>query len=124
VTVSFVDDRFMTRLNWDALEHEGTTDIITFAYLEDDDMLFPGDTAVELVICADFAWREGEERDDSSFAEELALYIVHGMLHSAGEDDLDPVARKSMRRRENEVMTELRKEFDFQTIFPGLRNSM
>lgn len=113
----------MTRLNWEALEHEGTTDIITFAYLEDG-MLFPGDTAVELVICADFAWREGEERSDSSFAEELALYIVHGMLHSAGEDDLDPESRISMRRRENEVMTELRKEFDFQTIFPGPKNSL
>ncbi|MBN2642326.1 MAG: rRNA maturation RNase YbeY [Victivallales bacterium] len=120
VTVTFVDDCVMARLNWDALQHEGTTDVITFAYLEDGE-LFPGDTAVELVICADFAWREGAERDDSDFASELTLYMAHGFLHAAGEDDLDPASRKVMRRRESEVMDGLRKQFDFNTVFPGMR---
>lgn len=119
VVISFVEDHEMARINYDCLEHEGTTDVITFAYLEDE--LLPDDTAVELIICVDFAWREGKKRQKSSFARELALYIVHGLLHSAGEDDLSPGPRRRMRRREREVMAELAASMDFDAIFPGIK---
>ena len=120
IEISFVGDRLMAGVNMDALGHEGTTDVITFAYLEDGELL-PDEVAVELLICADFAWREGLARSKSSYARELALYIVHGLLHSAGEDDLDAVSRRRMRGREREVMAKLESEFDFTKIFPGLR---
>jgi len=120
VALSFVDDREMAAINWDTLGHEGTTDVITFAYLEDE--LLPDDTAVELIICVDFAWREGTKRRDSDYARELTLYLVHGLLHSAGEDDLDPKPRRRMRRREREVMAALQQKFDFAEIFPGLKS--
>jgi len=118
IAVTFVNDRQMARINWDFLGHEGTTDVITFAYLEDGELL-PGETAVDLVICADFAVREGARRRHSDYASELALYVVHGLLHSAGEDDLAPETRRRMRRREREVMGELRKEFVFSAVFPA-----
>lgn len=35
---------------------------------------------------------------------ELAYYVVHGLLHLAGEDDREPAPRRSMRKREREVM--------------------
>jgi probable rRNA maturation factor len=117
VNIAFVADRTMARVNSDYVGHEGTTDVITFNYLESDEPLFDGDVAVDLFICADVAEREGAARADSSYARELALYIVHGLLHAAGEDDLDPVSRKRMRRREREVMKVLGKEFNFNDIF-------
>ena len=68
--VVFVNDKVMTRLNMECVGHEGSTDVITFSYIDDMSSLFPGDTAVELFICADVAWREGEKRSDSSCARE------------------------------------------------------
>ncbi|MCK4983763.1 MAG: rRNA maturation RNase YbeY, partial [Victivallaceae bacterium] len=100
INIAFVNDRAMAEINENFLGHEGTTDVITFCYLEGDELLFDGDIAVDLFICADFAEREGVKRKNSSYARELTLYIVHGLLHSAGEDDLDAVSRKKMRRRE------------------------
>lgn len=117
INTAFVNDREMAEINENYVGHEGTTDVITFCYLENDDELFDGDIAVDLFVCPDVAEREGAKRKNSTYARELALYIVHGLLHSAGEDDLDDASRKRMRRREREVMKELEKEFNFENIF-------
>ena len=117
INIAFVNDRAMTKINEDFVGHEGTTDVITFCYLEGDDELFDGDIAADLFICVDVAEREGTKRKHSNYARELALYIVHGLLHSAGEDDLDVIFRKRMRRREGEIMKVLEKEFELEKIF-------
>ena len=117
INIAFVNDRAMAKINEDFVGHEGTTDVITFCYLEGDEPLFDGDVAVDLFICVDFAEREGAKRNNSNYARELTLYIVHGLLHSAGEDDLDTTSRKRMRRREREIMAVLGKEFKFEMIF-------
>ncbi len=121
--VRFVSDRTMARANEEYVGHEGTTDVITFSYFDEPESIFPGDVAVELIICTDVARREGEAREDSSFAEELALYISHGFLHSAGEDDLTPGPRRRMRRREREVMAVLRSEFDLNAVFGDIQEA-
>lgn len=112
----FVGDRTMAQMNMELLGHEGTTDVITFCYFEDDMPWDEGDVMVELILCPDAAKREGSKRP-GGYARELALYIVHGLLHSAGEDDLEPVARKRMRRRERECMMILEKSFNFPELF-------
>lgn len=114
----FLDDEAMAEAHVEIMDVPGTTDVITMAYLEEPEALFPGDMGLELLVCVPFAEREGAERADSSFANELMLYIVHGCLHAAGEDDLDDISRQSMRRREAEVMTELSKKYQFDQIFP------
>ena len=116
--IRFVGDRTMAQANADFVGHEGTTDVITFSYFDDPGSLFPGEAAVELLICLDAARREGEKRADSSYSREVVLYIVHGLLHSAGEDDLSPAPRRRMRRREREVLAGLEPEFDFTALFP------
>ena len=102
----------------DIMDVPGTTDVITMAYLEEPEALFPGDLGLELLICVPFAEREGAERADSSMADELVLYLVHGCLHAAGENDLVESDRVNMRRREAEVLAELRKKYVFSEIFP------
>ncbi len=119
LSVRFVGDRTMTRANREFVGHEGTTDVITFSYFDDPDSLFPGEAAVELVICVDAALREGAAREESNYSRELVLYLVHGLLHSAGEDDLTPGPRRRMRRREAEVLAGLAAEsFDLDHLFP------
>lgn len=119
LNVLWVTDRTMAKANRELVGHEGTTDVITFSYLDDPDSCFPGEVAVELLICVDVAAREGAVRADSDYASELMLYLVHGLLHASGEDDLASAPRRRMRRREQEVMEVLRREFDFGAIFPA-----
>ena len=116
--IRFVGDRTMAQANAEFVGHEGTTDVITFSYFDDPDSLFQGEAAVELIICIDAALREGAAREDSSYSREMVLYLVHGLLHSAGEDDLSPAPRRRMRRREREVLAGLEPEFDFTALFP------
>lgn len=118
LNICFVGDRAMTKANAEFVGHAGSTDVITFSYFDDLESVFPGEAAVELIICADAAVREGEKRVNSSYSREMVLYLVHGLLHSAGEDDLTPEARRKMRRKEREVMSKLEREFDFAQIFP------
>ena len=112
----FVGDISMARYNMELLGHEGTTDVITFSYFDDTDNWEENDTMIELIINPDAAEREGASRP-GGYAAEMALYLVHGLLHSAGEDDLSPIPRKRMRRREKECLEALAKEFDFNKIF-------
>jgi len=117
LAIRFVGDAAMIRANRELVGHEGTTDVITFSYFDDPESLFPGDVALELIVNPDAAVREGARRA-GGYSRELALYVVHGMLHAAGEDDLDDEPRKHMRLRESEVLAALEKEFDFAKIFP------
>lgn len=120
LAVTFTNDKSMKKYNAELVGHAGSTDVITFAYLETADGFFPGEVGVELIINPDAAAREGEKRG-TGYSREMALYLVHGLLHAAGEDDLDPVARRRMRRREREVMAALERDFDFSELFPERR---
>ena len=118
--VTFTNDRSMKKYNAELVGHSGSTDVITFAYLEQAEGVFPGEVGVELIINPDAAAREGEKRG-TGYSRELALYLVHGLLHAAGEDDLEPASRRRMRRREREVMAVLARDFDFAAVFPPNR---
>jgi probable rRNA maturation factor len=112
----FVGDISMTRYNMELLGHEGTTDVITYSYFDTAAEREENETMVELIINPDAAAREGAVRE-GGYARELTLYLVHGLLHSAGEDDLTPGPRRRMRRREQECLETLSKTFDFAEIF-------
>lgn len=113
----FVGDRSMIRCNRELLGHEGTTDVITYSYFDAGEPWLPGETMIELIVNPDAAAREGLRRP-GGYSGELALYVVHGLLHSAGEDDLTPAARRRMRRCEAECMAALTAEFDLDGVFP------
>ena len=112
----FVGDRSMTRYNRELLGHAGTTDVITYSYFAAGESWPPGEVMIELILNPDAAVREGARRP-GGYSGELALYLVHGLLHSAGEDDLTPAARRRMRRREAECMAALTAEFRLDALF-------
>lgn len=117
LNVVFLNDSAMAKANSEYVGHEGTTDVITFSYLDDTESLFPGDLGLELLICADVAARVGARRRDSFFERELALYIVHGILHAANYDDLCPEDRRKMRYHERRLLKKLAKNHDFNDFF-------
>ncbi len=95
----------MQTMNWDFLRHEGATDVLTFD-LREQGLQFEDEAAAEVYVCPEVAF-EYSRKFGTTPSYELVLYMVHGMLHLAGEDDLDDEARKSMRAAEARVMAAL-----------------
>ena len=85
----------MARVNWRFLRHEGSTDVITFDYGST-----PRRLHGECFICVDDAVRQAEEFG-TTWSGELVRYLIHGILHLCGFDDLEPSLRRIMKREEN-----------------------
>ena len=97
VEVAIVSDAVIARVHVDFMGIEGATDVITFDH-------------GELVISAPTAAACAAERGHT-VDEELALYIVHGLLHLNGYDDMTPPERRAMHAVQNRVWRALRKRF-------------
>jgi probable rRNA maturation factor len=96
----------MAAMNWDFLRHEGTTDVLTFD-LRDQGVQSEDETVAEIYVCPEVAF-DFSRKFGTSPSSELVLYMVHGMLHLAGEDDLTEAQRESMRAAESRLMDALR----------------
>ena len=97
LSVVFMTDAALAQLHADFLDDPTTTDVITF---EGDPA--PG-AAGEICVSADTAAAYARAHG-RKFAEELTLYVVHGWLHLAGHDDLQPARKRAMRRAEARAM--------------------
>lgn len=90
----------MRALNRQFLKKDHVTDVLSFDY---SDGKARGTLKGEVVICAPVA-----ERNAKSFGttvqKELALYVIHGILHLLGYDDHRAADIRKMRRREVELM--------------------
>ena len=112
VSIVLVTPARMARLNAMHLRHEGTTDVITYDW-RGQATLGPAEEetpVAEIFICPQVA-REYARRLGTDASRELLLYAVHGLLHLAGEDDLDEASRRSMRAAESRVMSALEAHF-------------
>jgi len=89
LSIVLVSDRGMAPLNEQFHHVAGPTDILTFDY---------GD-AGELIISVDHAVAQAR-RYRTKPSRELALYVVHGLLHLAGQDDRTVAQRRKMRAAE------------------------
>ena len=100
--ISLVGAREMTLLNETFLKNEGSTDIITFDYQEPGAGSRKPEAKLhgELFICVDEAILQAK-RFRSTWQSEIVRYVVHGILHLLGHDDLKPALRRRMKREEN-----------------------
>ena len=93
----------MARVNETFLGHAGSTDVITFDY---NDSARPEVLAGELFICLDDAVTQAREFH-TTWQSELARYVVHGVLHLSGYDDLTAPERRRMKREEDRLVSSL-----------------
>jgi probable rRNA maturation factor len=118
--ISLVGAEEMAAMNWKFLRHEGATDVITFDYGEKRKAesgkrkLLHG----ELFICVDEAVSQAKNFN-ANWQSEIVRYIVHGVLHLLGHDDLTPELRRKMKRAENLVLRKLSKKFSLAQIGGG-----
>ncbi len=103
VEVAFVDDVCQSDLHLRFLGVAGPTDVITFP-LDDDT---PGGGLGEVVISTDTAVRQAADHPEAPIDgdpnREVLLYVVHGVLHLLGYDDLDEDSAATMSRRQDEL---------------------
>ncbi len=99
--IHFVSAKRSAEVNWQFLRHEGPTDIITFDHGSTPDRLFG-----EMFICVPEAVRQAAEFG-TTWEAELLRYVIHGILHLRGFDDLEPAKRRVMKREENRLVRKL-----------------
>src|SRR5260221_10228230 len=80
ISLAFVDNPTIHRLNKRYLDHDEPTDVLSFPLSEGRKL------AGELVIGVEVAQAQATARGHDVQAE-LALYVIHGLLHLCGKDD-------------------------------------
>jgi probable rRNA maturation factor len=121
VSLLFVDEATIADLNERFLEREGPTDVLAFPIDEtpseggrspDSGGPGPGFNAEvedapsllgDIVICPEVARRNAPEHA-GTYEDELALLVVHGLLHLLGMDHEDDEEAEAMEARERELL--------------------
>ena len=100
VHLHFVDEPSIEVLNSDHMDGSGPTDVLAFPV--DDLAEVPVDVPVllgDVVVCPSVAARQAPEHAGDYHAE-LALLVVHGVLHLLGDNHADPEQAAAMQTKE------------------------
>lgn len=102
ISLAFVDNPTIHRINKQFLEHDEPTDVITFPLSGEGSKKLEG----ELVIGVEIAIEQANERGHP-VETELCLYVIHGLLHLCGYDDVRAKDAAEMRVKEREYLKAL-----------------
>lgn len=105
VSINFVTSQEISELHKEYFNDPTPTDCISFPIDgEEEEYRILG----EIFICPSTAISYANEHGLNPH-EEATLYLIHGLLHLIGLDDIDPEDRKEMRLREKLHMENLKK---------------
>ncbi len=126
LSMLFVDEDAMAELNKRFLGKDGPTDVLAFPIDDDDvveggrspDSLGPGNGADpdadppnllgDVVVCPAVAARNAPNHA-GTYEDEMALLVVHGILHILGMDHVDNEEAEAMEQRERELLEQFHK---------------
>lgn len=105
LTLTFVDEAEIADLNAEFMGKSGPTDVLSFPM---DDEPMPGVPTMlgDIVVCPEAAEAQFAEHA-GTFDDEIALLVVHGVLHVLGHDHADEADTVVMRERELSLLTTL-----------------
>lgn len=115
LSVLLVRDAEMARLNWKLMRHKGTTDVLSFSYLETRGKVRktrallnsnPPAFLGEIIICLDTA-RRNAEAYGTAFEYESALYLCHGILHCLGYEDESRKGFLEMQKKQTQILNKV-----------------
>ena len=95
--IVLVDDATIAQLNAQYHATPGPTDVLSFDY---------GEGRGELIISVDCAIRQAR-RFRTTPIRELVLYVIHGILHLHGYNDISARDRRRMRAAERRLLSRL-----------------
>jgi probable rRNA maturation factor len=127
LSMLFVDEEAMAELNKRFLGKDGPTDVLAFPMDDDDvveggrspDSLGPGagvdpentdppNLLGDVVVCPAVAARNAPDHA-GTYEDEMALLVVHGILHILGMDHVDNEEAEVMEQRERELLEQFHK---------------
>ena len=111
----FVSAKEMARVHKDFMDIEGSTDVITFDHGGNPPTMIHGEIFISIADAVEQA-REFK----TSWQSEVARYVIHGILHLLGYDDLNPAARTKMKHQENRLLKACEKHFPIRRISRAL----
>lgn len=103
LTLRFVDAAEGQLLNRDYRNKDYATNVLTFAYTEDDEAEV---TQADIILCTDVLMREAQEQGISLEAHAAHL-VVHGVLHAQGYDHETDEEAEEMEQLETEILATL-----------------
>lgn len=111
LTLTFVDAAEITELNREHMGVDGPTDVLSFPLDALDEPSEPASDGPpvllgDVVICPAVAARAAADHA-GTLEDELALLVVHGVLHVLGHDHAEPEETARMRARELDHLTAL-----------------
>jgi probable rRNA maturation factor len=110
VSLVFTDSEMVKQLNRDYRGVDEPTDVLAFHMLPqkgvDDSFALPPDGVIrlgEVIISYPQAVEQAKEQGHSP-ERELALLIIHGILHLLGYDHEEPEGESEMKKKERELL--------------------
>jgi len=102
ISLAFVDNPTIHRLNQRYLQHDEPTDVLSFPLSEANASRLAGELVLGVEIAVEQAAHRGHD-----VQVELLLYVIHGLLHLCGYDDHEDADRIAMRERERHYLGQL-----------------
>lgn len=109
ISIHFVDKRTISDLHQEFFQDPTPTDCITFPVDAPDEDPRGHHVLGEVFVCPDVAIEYAKAHNLSPY-DEVSMYIIHGLLHLLGYDDLSPNEEKIMREEEKRCMKYLREQ--------------
>lgn len=111
ISIALLDDEAIRPINLAYLNHDYAPDVLSFLLEESGGDETGGFSergagkilSGEILIGVEEAMRVAKKFDWPA-EDEVLLYLVHGLLHLCGYDDLSPAEKRIMRRREKEIL--------------------
>ena len=95
-TITLIDAQEMQRLNRRFCHHDRATDVLSFRY--------DGEPIVGEILIAPAAARAYANAHGLRYRDELARYVIHGLLHWLGHDDRTATQQRKMRALEDQLL--------------------
>lgn len=108
----FVGCEEMASVNQEFLQHEGSTDVITFDYGSPS---LEGELHGEIFVCVNDAVKQAKEFH-TTWQEEVTRYVIHGLLHLQGYDDIASTDRRKMKREEDRILRDVSNLFTIASL--------
>ena len=98
LNITFIDSAEMAVLNEEHMDGDGPTDVLSFPLDDEDSTVFDGQDRLlgDVLICPEVVDRQAPDRYD----DEMALMVVHGVLHILGHDHFEPEETAVMKAAE------------------------
>ncbi|MFC0254390.1 rRNA maturation RNase YbeY [Massilia consociata] len=103
LTIRFVDAEEGQTLNRTYRGKDYATNVLTFAYNEDEDLGDEDPTQADIILCTDVLQREADEQK-KTVEEHAAHLVVHGVLHAQGYDHEHDEEAEEMEQFERDIM--------------------